>query len=151
MDMDSITTILPPKRKQGNSKSALKPMRRLAYENLPFIPFFIAETVCEEEYTGIEVSIKHRSQSQVDKIESLRKAMYRESIADFATLANQWCLDAFNVRADWFMKCAKSKTDAGRDQLYMWIRHWLSAYLTNPVKFRHEKEMFAKVCAENPI
>ncbi len=41
------------------------------------------------------------------------------------------CRNAYANKAKWFEKCVKSKTNAGRDQLYVWTAHWLAAYLTN--------------------
>lgn len=104
------------------------------YEDLPLLPHVIAETVCSQVYDGSEIS--YNSQSQILAVEAKRQQMTSEEIAEFASLCDTRCRLAFTNRAEWFRKCVRSKSNRGRDQLYVWIRHWLAAFLTDPQAFR---------------
>lgn len=99
------------------------------YDELAFIPYQIARTVCGEPYTGAEISTASRSGRQIGKVEAIRQQMTTEQIAEFASFADERCRVAYERGADWMQRCARSRSNRGRDQLYMYIRHWLAAYL----------------------
>lgn len=110
--------------------------RRRRFHELPFIPAVIAETVCKQPYTGMELSERARpSQNDIDRIEDLRQKMDNKLFGHFCALVHQMCFLAYDAKSEWFMKCVRAKDNRGRDQLYAWISHWLAAYLTDPVRF----------------
>jgi len=98
----------------------------IAFKSL--IPQVIAETVVGRPYDGTEMS--NQSQSNIDRIESWRKNMTPEQRLSFINYAVQYCIDANKVKAKWFLQCVNSKTNRGRDKLYVWIQHWLAGFLT---------------------
>ena len=98
------------------------------YDQLPFIPALIAVTVCGQTYTGQELG-GGQTQSAVERIETARQQMTPEQVARFASYVDERCRVAYERRAPWLLKCARSKSNLGRDQLYVFIRHWLAAYL----------------------
>ena len=100
-----------------------------AYDDLPFLPYLIAETVCEQEYKMQEYSEGMRVQREIEPVEQKRKAMNWDQIKAFASLCDARCREAYTAKAKWFMDCVNAKGNAGRDQLYVWIRHWMTAYL----------------------
>jgi len=99
------------------------------YEELPFLPYLIAETICEQEYKMQEYSEGMRTQRDIEPVEAKRKAMTFEQIRDFGTKCDAKCRQAYEAKAKWFMDCVNAKGNAGRDQLYVWLRHWMVVYL----------------------
>ena len=110
-------------------------MKKKPYSSIPLLPFLIAETVCLEKYVGQDISENARSDSMVAKIEEKRKKLTFEQIADFASKCDKRCEMAYDAKAKWFEDCINAKDNSGRDQLYVWMYHWMSSYLTNPEKF----------------
>ena len=110
------------------------------YDELAFIPRLIAETVCREPYTGQEIS--GRAVAVAD-VEAARQQMTAEQVAEFASFADERCRVAYERGADWFMKCARSRSNRGRDQLYMYVRHWLAAYLLDTWRREFVGELLA--------
>lgn len=102
------------------------------YENLPILPYLIAETVCSQKYTGMEISSQSIRYSDVEKTEALRLKLTSQQIEEFADWVDRRCRYCYENNVNWFMKIIKSKNNSGRDQLYVWVSHWLSAYLNNP-------------------
>lgn len=117
-------------------------MPKTPYENLPLLPNLIAETVCGQPYEMQEWSPEHRSQSIIDKVEAQRKAMSPEAIKEFAHLCDKRCLYAYEHKMKWFLDCVKAKDNRGRDQLYVYIRHWMTAFVDNPERFRQRHAHF---------
>lgn len=110
--------------------------KRTPYEDIAFLPYLMAETVCGQPYTGQEFSDQLRpGPRQIEKIEAARLAMTTEQIAEFAEHCDERCRGAYNKRMDWFMKCVRAKDNSGRDQMFVWIAHWLASYLTDPASF----------------
>jgi hypothetical protein len=105
-------------------------MKAIAYEALPFLPYLIAETICEQEYKMQEFSEGMRSEKDIAPVEEKRKAMTFEQIREFGTQCDARCRAAYTAKAKWFMDCVNAKANYGRDQLYVWLRHWMVAYLT---------------------
>ena len=99
------------------------------YEDLPILPWFMAENMCKEPYEGWEWSPSMRSQEIIAQVEEKRKAMTEEDIKAFTDYADKWCKAAYAVRAEWMVKIALSKTNKGRDQLKAFMSHWLCAWL----------------------
>lgn len=113
--------------------------KRTPYDSLILIPSVVAETVAEMTYTGSEMSDRVRDGAQVARIEAARSKMTREQVAEFARLVDARCRTAYAAKADWFQKCVKrSKSNSGRDQLYVWVSHWLASYLTDPAAMRRD-------------
>ena len=112
-------------------------MRRKKYDDLTILPHVIAQTVFLREYRGEEWSPALRSPAQVEKIETLRLKATREQMDEFCKFADLKCKKAYEGGADWFSRLLKHR-DGGRDQLYVWITHWLTAYLTGPDKIRQQ-------------
>jgi hypothetical protein len=106
----------------------------IPYENLAFLPSLIAETVCEREYKGQEWSPGMRLPNEIAKYEGLRKKMTPEQVKAFAEYVDQRCEQAYKAKAEWFMKIVRSRTNAGRDQLYMWVTHWMTSWLKTNIK-----------------
>ncbi len=104
-------------------------MASMAYDDLAIIPSIVAKSVVEEPYTGYEYS--NQGHFNVESLEAKRLAMTLEDRQRFIDYADKRCRDAYEAKADWFMKIIRSKTNAGRDQLYVWISHWLNAFLVD--------------------
>lgn len=102
-------------------------MKKIPYENLPLLPYLVAETVCGEEYTEQEYSEGLRNKERAYKVDAKRKAMTPEQVKAFAEYVDKRCRDSYEAKADWFMKIAKSDNIA---QLYVWVRHWLVSWLS---------------------
>ncbi len=121
--------------------------KRTAYEDLPFLPNLLAETVCAQTYTGSEMgqrsSLFCPSQSVIDKTEEARLAMTPDQIREFSDLCDQRCKLAYEAKAEWFMKCVRATGNNGRDRLFMWLTHWMASFLKNPTEF---KERCTIVC-----
>lgn len=115
------------------SKRMMRIPLKEAYEDLALMPCVIAETVAKQEYTGEEISIQLRDAKFVAETEAKRKLMTDEQIEEFADECDTRCKAAYQNERQWFMKCVRSKTNVGRDTLYMYIRHWLSSYLKRKV------------------
>jgi len=109
-----------------------------SYDDLPILPWLIAETTANRPYEGIEWSDKVRNSREVERTEALRQRMTVQDIQNFADWVDKRCRLAYKKKVKWFMKCARSKTNYGRDQLYVWISHWLCSWLANPDKARKE-------------
>lgn len=107
-------------------------LKKIAFEHIPFIPFIVAETVANQPYTGMEYSENARNPVYVQKYENLRQKMTKKQIEAFAEWVDRRCRYCYENNVEWFMKLANAKTSQGRDQLYVWVSHWLAAYLNNP-------------------
>jgi hypothetical protein len=112
--------------------------KRTSYDDLPFLPSIIAETVCSQEYTGQEFSAGSMSLEECEIMETKRKALTEKQINLFALRTDELCKQAYDAKAKWFMSLVKAKGNRGRDQLYVWIRHWMTSFLMNPAKFLHD-------------
>lgn len=110
--------------------------KRTKYEDLPILPTVAADYVCGQPYTGKEWS--RHDPLPWEKIEAKRQKMKSEEIREFGDLCDARCKAAYEAKADWFEKIVKAKGDRGRDQLYVWLTHWMAAYLTNPEGFRRQ-------------
>jgi hypothetical protein len=102
------------------------------------MPCAIAEAVCSEEYRGQELSDKIRSERDVARTEAARQRMTQANRDEFSDLCEKRCRAAYEVNAGWFMKCVRSRSNRGRDQLYVYIRHWMAAYLHDAEAFRKQ-------------
>ena len=116
-------------------------MHRKKYEDLDLLPSVIAEAVCGREYKGEEWGEMLRPTSVIPEIEARRSRMTRESVDEFCRIADNRCRRAYETQASWFEKIVKAKGNGGRDQLYVWLSHWLVAYLTNPEKLRRDDKV----------
>lgn len=114
--------------------------KRISYDHLHILPNLVAEMICQKPYTGMEISIQSRDFNKVKEIEAKRQAMTSTMIREFSDMADERCRAAYGARAKWFELVVKAKDNKGRDQLYIWIAHWLASYLTNPVLFRKMME-----------
>ncbi len=113
--------------------------KRIPYEHLALMPCVVAHTIATETYKGQEISLKLRSSDQVEKTEAARKLMTDVQREEFASIADELCRQAYAAKSDWFQKCIRrSKTNVGRDHLYMWVRHWLASYLHDPNHLRRQ-------------
>ena len=101
----------------------------MKYNELPLLPDVIAKTVCAQEYKMQEYSSGVRTPEYIERVEPLRKAMTPEQVEEFAKDCDKRCEEAFNAKCKWFQDCIKAKGNRGRDQLYLWIRHWMVTYL----------------------
>jgi len=109
--------------------------KKTAYKDLHILPWLVAETVAERPYTGQEYSRGPLRQSQIDEVETLRVKLTAEGIKEFGEYVDKRCELAYAAKASWFMAIVEAKDNSGRDQLYMWVTHWLVAFL-----FRKEGE-----------
>lgn len=98
-----------------------------SYNDLQFLPTVIAKTVCETPYIGRETN--NLSAEFIAQTEAARQAMSVYNVEAFGEFCDRRCRMAYNTRASWFMRCVRAKGNKGRDILYMWITHWLAAYL----------------------
>ncbi len=108
------------------------------YDEIPLVPTIIADTVVSQPYTQAEFSPALRCGRAIARIEAARQTMTPAARREFADLCEARCRAAYESGARWMVKCARSKTDAGRNQLYVYISHWLAYYLSNPTIFRRE-------------
>jgi hypothetical protein len=108
------------------------------YEDLTLLPAIIADAVCGREYKGEEYSDALRDSRMAERVEALRKKMTQEQVNEFCQLADNRCKRAYECRAPWFEKLLRH-SDGGRDQLYVWLSHWLSSYLINPELLKRDK------------
>lgn len=108
--------------------------RKRLYDELALWPYVVAEAVCEQPYKS-EFSAQLTNPDEVARIEAKRQKMTRAEIEAFATRADERCRLAYEAGADWLVKCVTCKGTTGRDQLYVYMRHWLHAYLINPTRF----------------
>lgn len=115
-------------------------MRKTSYDNLPLLPHLMAEVVCTRVYTGYELSDRVRSAYDVADKEALRQKMTAEDIAEFCELADKRCRAAYAADIDWFLECVEAKDNRGRDQLFVWLTHWLASYLRKPEVLRRSCE-----------
>lgn len=100
--------------------------RRTPYDQLSLIPSVIAGVVVGEAYTGCHA----------DRVEPLRDRLTPDERLAFVDAVDQRCRAAYECRAAWFDKIIKSRTNAGRDQLYVWVRHWLAGYVVGDRELR---------------
>src|SRR5271157_5691169 len=98
-------------------------MLKTSYDDLPFLPNLIAETICSQEYTGQEFSIGLMSTKDCSVIEAKRKALTKRQIDMFAERTDELCKGAYEAESKWFMDIVKAEGNKGRDQLYVWVRH----------------------------
>ncbi len=110
--------------------------KKTPYDRIPLVPAIIAETVCSHLYTGAEWSVGTLSPTDISKVEVVRQKMTPAQVREFADLCEQKCRAAYEANAKWMVKCAKAKSNRGRDQLYVYVTHWLASYLHNPALFR---------------
>lgn len=108
--------------------------KKTDYFDLPFLPNIIADTVCAREYKQQEWSVGLRSAREMAKIEALRLKMTQDQIDEFSNHCDEKCKMAYENENKWFMDIVKARGNKGRDQLYVFITHWLSAYLVKNVK-----------------
>ena len=106
------------------------PKKRIAYDSIVLIPRIVAETTAATPYTAIEY--KYGCPAHVAEVEKKRLAMTPAMVKQFVETCDRRCRAAYACRAKWFEKIARSGTNWGRDQLYVWMSHWLDAYLTDP-------------------
>lgn len=104
-------------------------MPKPPFDKLAISPFIIGVCVAEREYTGKELGPFGLGATQIAEIEKRRQAMTSNQIEEFGEYCVVRCRLAYDGDSKWFLDCANSKTNAGRDQLYVWITHWLSGYL----------------------
>jgi len=113
------------------------PRRRTKYEDLAILPTVAAEHVCAQKYTGAEWSMQNcPSNAEIAKIEKKRQAMTPEQIREFADICDARCKKAYELKVEWFQKIVEARGNKGRDQLYVWLTHWMTSYLMNPEGFR---------------
>lgn len=112
--------------------------KKTPYDYLPIVPTIIADTVVGEVYTGSEVSDHSRCGRTVTAVEAVRSGLSMDERREFADLCEKRCRAAYEADAEWMLKIGRSKTDRGRDQLYVWIRHWLSAYCLHRDIFKRD-------------
>jgi hypothetical protein len=124
-------------------------MKKIPYENLPFLPAMIAETICSEEYTEQEWSEGLRNKERANKVEAQRQAMTPEQIDAFAKYVDQRCKDAYELGADYFMKIVRAKGNRGLNQLYVFIRHWLVSWLSPRGSNKEIRNSLSR-CKEKP-
>jgi len=116
----------------------------LTYDQIPIMPIVIADVVANQPYDGGDISVRNRSQDHVDKIEALRLVMTYEQRKEFGQLVDKICRAAFEKEYDWFMKIVRAKGNRGRDQMYIWVKHWLSSYLNDPGHLRRMASQYSE-------
>jgi hypothetical protein len=103
--------------------------RRLTpYDDLALKPHIMARCVLDRPYTGEEMGGGY-SQDFIDRVERVRVSLTPEERVAFVKSVDEQCRAAYDVEADFFMKCVRSKTNSGRDQmLFVWVPHWFAAF-----------------------
>jgi len=110
-------------------------MKKTPFDKLPLIPSIVAEAVCGRVYTCIEFSPELRPFADIERTEAARQKMTPEQVTEFAERCDEICRAAYEANRPWFLKCVHAKDNSGRDQLYVWVSHWLASYLLNPKRF----------------
>ena len=114
--------------------------KKTPYDRIPLVPTIIAEAICSQPYTGAEWSEGTLSPTDISKVEVVRQKMTPAQIQEFSDLCEQKCRAAYEADAKWMVKCARAKSNRGRDKLYVFISHWLASYLHDPKVFRRSAE-----------
>lgn len=109
---------------------------KIGYDKIPLVPAIVAETICSQPYTGAEWSEGARSSANIANVEIARQAMTPAQIREFSDLCERQCRAAYDADAKRMVDCARAKGNRGRDQLYVYVSHWLASYLHNPELFR---------------
>ena len=81
----------------------------------------MGETACENPFKGSD-----RGWTLVEK---LREKMTSEDIKAFGVYVDERCRKAYEEKKKWFVDIALSKTNQGRDQLYIYVANWLASWL----------------------
>jgi hypothetical protein len=115
-----------------------KTAKKLPFDDLSILPGVVASQVLAEVYTGQEVSDHARSPKQVASIERIRQQLNPGQRLQFETATELRCRKAYACDAPWIIKIMNSNSNAGRDMLYQFVRHWLAAYCLYPDKFVRE-------------
>lgn len=143
-----------PSERRGGGGAAVSPQvkrkvapRRAPYADLPILPSVVADTVSSQPYTGDELSGRVRSTRDVERTEALREHMSPRARREFADLVDARCRAAYETGAEWFEEVVEARGNAGRDQLYAWVSHWLASYLKDPKRFRGDEERRARTSA----
>jgi hypothetical protein len=109
--------------------------KRTKYEHLPFKFDVMAEAVCSRPYTGEEWSVSARpSSSEISEIDGKRQRMTASQVREFADICDARCKASYEARTPFLQRIIDAED--GRDELYMWLTHWLTSYLMNPEQFR---------------
>ena len=106
-----------------------KPKALPDYDDLPFLPYMLANTVANRPYTGQEWAFGIVSPEEVADIEALRQKMTVDDIARFETEVEDRCRKAHKNKARFWVNVINASGNKGRDQLYIWITHWLTGFL----------------------
>lgn len=106
------------------------------FDDLPFLPHMMAETVCSWPYDGREWSSGLVKPGEAAAMDALRDAMTREQVVEFASLCDAKCRLAHERKSKWWVKILNANGNAGRDQLYLILIHWMTSYLTKPENLR---------------
>jgi hypothetical protein len=115
--------------------------KKTPYDRIPLVPAIVAEAVCSQPYTGAEWSEGALSPTDISKVETARQKMTQAQIREFSDLCERRCRAAYEADTKWIVKCAKAKGNRGRDQLYVFVSHWLASYLHNPTLLRRSAEV----------
>lgn len=114
--------------------------KKVPYDRMPMVPAIIAETVCSQPYTGAEWSEGAVSHAQISRVEIARQAMTQAQIGEFSDLCERKCKAAYEADAKWIVECVQATGSRGRDQLYIYMSHWLASYIHDPELFRRGDE-----------
>ena len=60
--------------------------------------------------------------------------MTSEDIKAFGVYVDERCRKAYEEKKKWFVDIALSKTNQGRDQLYIYVANWLASWLIKNYK-----------------
>lgn len=96
-------------------------------------------------YDGSEFSV--RSKMDTEMIETLRKSLWGGEfydVSEFNNACHKFCRDAWEAKADWFMKIVRSRKKEPHLLLLSWIQHWMTAYLTDRQRFLERLGMLVR-------
>jgi len=100
------------------------------------MPILVADAVAGTTFTGQDLSEKNRDGGYIAKIEARRQVMTTEELKEFCEAVDDRYLTAYLNGAEWFMDIVQSENNEGRNQLYVFVSHWLSSYLSHPEVMR---------------
>ncbi len=112
----------------------------MSYQDLPFVIHIMADTILQRPYSGKEAGELKLSSAEISELEKRRLNLTEEQKYEFRRLCDARCKLAFDLKFSWFMKCVKAKGNLGRNKLFVFLTHWMAAYLLNPEAFRLKSE-----------
>lgn len=96
------------------------------YDDLPILPYLLAEYVLDRPYLGQEISLEHRDPNIVKHVEEQRQLMTNEERTNFISETEIRCRTSYE--SDGWFSLVVQKPDPRNDIIAI-ISHWLASLL----------------------